>query len=56
MSDPKTVEPDQDLLEFLGGIDEFSGDSKEGGFADFLAKEEVGKTGDKPKPPVKDEK
>jgi hypothetical protein len=29
--------PDEDLLEFLGGIDEGNDDSRDGDFADFLA-------------------
>ena len=37
MSDPKKAEPDEDFLEFLGGIDEVNEDSKDGDFQDFLA-------------------
>lgn len=38
MSEPAKPEPDEDLLEFLGDIDEANEDSKEGDFSDFLAK------------------
>lgn len=54
MSDPKKTEPDEDLLEFLGGIDEVNEDSDEAGFTDFLAKSEIDKTPVKPKPPAED--
>ena len=43
MSDPKKPEPDEDLLEFLGGIDEVNGDSKDGDFSDFLANNDIEK-------------
>ena len=37
MSDPKTPEPDEELLEFLGGIDEVNDESQDEDFSDFLA-------------------
>ena len=43
MSDPKKAEPDEDLLEFLGGIDEVNDESKDGDFSDFLAKADIDK-------------
>lgn len=55
MSDPKKVEPDEDLLEFLGGIDEVNEDSSEAGFTDFLARREI-ETPAKPQPPAKEDK
>jgi len=57
MSDPKTTEPDEDLLEFLGGIDEVNDESQDDDFSDFLARTDIDKITDKPaKPalPVKD--
>jgi hypothetical protein len=56
MSDPKKTEPDEDLLEFLGGIDEVNEDSKDGDFSDFLASTDIDKlapSGQKPKAPAK---
>ena len=35
---PKPAQPDDDLLEFLGGIDEINDESQEDDFSDFLAK------------------
>ena len=55
MSDPKKTEPDEDLLEFLGGIDEVNEDSKDGSFSDFLANADLDKVAGKPKAPVKEE-
>ena len=59
MSDAKKPEPDEDLLEFLGGIDEANQESQEEDFSDFLAKADIDKlagAGQKPKaPPKKDE-
>jgi hypothetical protein len=54
MSDPKKSEPDEDLLEFLGGIDEINDESKDGDFSDFLANEDIDRlaAGKKPAPPV----
>ena len=65
MSDPKPAEPDADLLEFLGGIDEVNDESQEDDFSDFLAKADPGKleeakdnekAREKAKVPVKDDK
>jgi hypothetical protein len=56
VSDPKKAEPDEDLLEFLGGIDEVNEDSREGGFSDFLANTDLDKVAGKPKAPAKDGK
>lgn len=54
MSDPKTTEPDDDLLEFLGGIDEVNDESQDQDFSDFLAKADIEKLA-APKPePAKD--
>ena len=43
MSDPKPAEPDDDLLEFLGGIDEVNDESQDEDFSDFLAKTDIDK-------------
>jgi hypothetical protein len=58
VSDPKPPVPDDDLLEFLGGIDEVNDESQEDDFSDFLAKTDIGLEGqkEKEKPPVKDDK
>jgi len=58
MSEPKPkVEPDDDLLEFLGGIDEVNEESQDGDFTDFLAKTDIDKVaGDKSKAPAKGDK
>jgi hypothetical protein len=57
VSDPKKTEPDEDLLEFLGGIDEGNEDSPDSDFSDFLANSDIDKLAGKPKqPPAKDEK
>lgn len=61
MSDPKKNEPDEDLLEFLGGIDEINDDSKQGDFSDFLANTDIEKVAVQPpgrstRPPVKEGK
>jgi hypothetical protein len=55
MSDPKKPEPDDDLLEFLGGIDEVNDESQDDDFTDFLAKTDIEKlAAKKPAPPVKE--
>ena len=58
MSDPKPAEPDADLLEFLGSIDEVNDESQDDDFSDFLAKTDIDKLEgkEKPKVPVKDDK
>jgi len=58
MSDPKKPEPDDELLEFLGGIDEVNDETQDEDFSDFLAKTDIDKLADKnakAAPPVKDE-
>jgi hypothetical protein len=55
VSDPKKNEPDEDLLEFLGGIDEVNDESQDDDFSDFLAKSDIDKLSvKKPQPPVKE--
>jgi hypothetical protein len=57
MSDPKKTEPDEDLLEFLGGIDEVNDESQDDDFSEFLARTDIDKLKDvarKPKPPAKE--
>ncbi len=53
MSDPqqKKPEPDEDLLEFLGGIDEVNDESHEDNFSDFLANTDIEKIVAPAKPP-----
>jgi hypothetical protein len=49
VSDPKkSPEPDDDMLEFLGGIDEVNDESANDGFLDFLAKNDIERARDKP--------
>ncbi len=55
MSDPKPAEPDEELLEFLGGIDEVNDESQDDDFSGFLAKTDIDKLAvKKPDAPVKD--
>lgn len=55
MSDPKKNEPDEDLLEFLGGIDEVNDESQEDDFTDFLAKSDIDRlSAMKPQPAAKE--
>jgi hypothetical protein len=57
VSDPKPPEPDDELLEFLGGIDEANDETQDEDFSDFLAKTDIDKlAAQKAKAPVKDEK
>jgi hypothetical protein len=59
MSDAKKSEPDEDLLEFLGGIDEDNEDTPDDNFSDFLANADIERiaAARPPKaPPPKDEK
>jgi hypothetical protein len=58
VSDPQKPgpkpEPDEDLLDFLGGIDELNEDSQDGDFSDFLARTDLEKIpagGSKPAAP-----
>jgi hypothetical protein len=56
MSDPKKTEPDEELLEFLGGIDEVNDESQDNDFSDFLANTDIDKIAGakvKPKAPAK---
>jgi hypothetical protein len=57
MSDPRKTDPDADLLEFLGGIDEVNDDSLDHDFSDFLAKTDIEdlEAGTKPMAPVEGE-
>ena len=48
MSDPQKSEPDEDLLEFLGGIDEVNEESQDGDFSDFLANTDIDKVAGQP--------
>jgi hypothetical protein len=55
VSDPKNSEPEEDLLEFLGGIDEVNDESQDDDFSDFLARNDIDKlAARKPEPPVKE--
>jgi hypothetical protein len=56
MSGPGNTEPSEDLLEFLGGIDEVNEDSQQGDFSDFLADADIEKAAEKPKAPGKEGK
>jgi hypothetical protein len=57
MSDPKRKpEPDDELLEFLGDIDEANDEKQDDDFSDFLATTDIDKLADaakKPQQPVK---
>jgi hypothetical protein len=54
VTDPRKPEPDEDLLEFLGGIDEVNEDSGDGSFSDFLAITDVDKVDTRPEPPAQE--
>jgi hypothetical protein len=54
MSEPTKPEPDEDLLEFLGGIDELNDDSKGTDFSDFLANTDLEKVVAPARPPAKE--
>jgi hypothetical protein len=57
MSDPKPSEPDAELLEFLGGIDEVNDETQDEDLTEVLAKTDVDKLEAKrPKAPMKEEK
>ena len=53
---PKAAPPDDDLLEFLGGIDEVNDESQEDDFSDFLAKTDIDKLAAKKPIPKPDQK
>jgi hypothetical protein len=56
VSDPKQAEPDEELLEFLGDIDEVNDESRDDDFSEFLARTDIDKlAAKKPAPPVKEE-
>ena len=56
MSDPKPTEPDAELLEFLGGIDEVNDETQDEDLTEVLAKTDIDKLEvRKPKAPVKEE-
>jgi hypothetical protein len=59
VSDPRKAEPDEELLEFLGGIDEVNDEDQEDDFSDFLANTDIDRLAEaarkKPQPqPVKE--
>jgi hypothetical protein len=57
VSEPKPSEPDEELLEFLGGIDEVNDETEDEDLTDLLAKAELEKlAAKKPLPPEKEEK
>jgi hypothetical protein len=56
VSDPKPTEPDAELLEFLGGIDEVNDETQDEDLTEVLAKTDIDTLeGRKPKAPVKEE-
>jgi hypothetical protein len=56
VSDAKKSEPDEDLLEFLGGIDEVNDESQDEDFSDFLARTDIEKLeAGKSKTPAKED-
>lgn len=57
MSDPAKADPEDDLLEFLGGIDEVNDETQDHDFSDFLAKTDIDRlAAKKPAPPAKEDK
>lgn len=56
MSDPKPTEPDAELLEFLGGIDEVNDETQDEDLTEVLAKTAIDTLEvRKPRAPVKEE-
>jgi hypothetical protein len=55
LSDPKKNEPEEDLLEFLGGIDEVNDEAQDDDFTEFLARTDIDKLAVRPKPPAKED-
>jgi len=51
VTDPKKPAPDEDLLEFLGGIDEVNEDTQGEDFSDFLANADIERIADADPPP-----
>ena len=41
MSDPKPTEPDAELLEFLGGVDEVNDETQDDDLTEVLAKTDI---------------
>jgi hypothetical protein len=56
VSDAERKEPDEDLLEFLGGVDELNEDSGEGGFQDFLANIDIDQAAERKESDAKEDK
>ena len=57
MSDAKKTEPDEELLEFLGGIDEVNDESRDVDLSEVLANTDLDKLADKkPRAPEKEGK
>ena len=57
MSDPKPTEPDAELLEFLGDIDEVNDETQDEDLTEVLAKTDIDKLDvKKTRAPVKEEK
>jgi len=50
MSDAQKPDPEEDLMEFLGGIDEVNEEAQDGDFADFLARADIDAIAADPKP------
>jgi hypothetical protein len=48
----KKPEPDAELLEFLGDIDEANDENRDDDFSDFLANNDIDKLKDEPKKPA----
>jgi hypothetical protein len=57
VSDPKAAEPDAELLEFLGDVDEANDETQDEDFTEVLAKADIDKLEvRKPRAPEKEEK
>jgi hypothetical protein len=57
VSDPKPAQPDVELLEFLGGVDEVNDETQDEDLTEVLAKMDADSLeARKPKAPVKEEK
>lgn len=56
MSDSKKSEPEDELLEFLGDVDQANEDSKESDFSDYLANTDIEQVAGKSKAPAKEGK
>lgn len=51
MSDAARTDVDEDLLEFLGGIDEANDEAQDNDFSDFLANADLDKVAERAAPP-----